>query len=120
VPQKLDVAIPLAGLARFEAELRPLVARFARARLVLFGHLAEGNLHVNLLGLDPADEAVADAILDLVLRHGGSISSEHGIGVAKVRWLARARGEAETALMRRLKAAFDPGGIMNPGVIFPE
>lgn len=118
VPAKLDVAVPLGRAAAFEAELRALVAAEPGARLVLFGHLAEGNFHVNLL--DVADESMLEeAVLRLVLRHGGSISSEHGIGRAKSRWLELARAPEDVALMRRVKRAFDPEGRLSPGVVFP-
>ena len=86
--------------------------------LVLFGHLAEGNLHVNVLDAgDP--EKVTEAVLSLVASLGGSISSEHGIGRAKARWLGLSRTEAEIDVMRSVKAAFDPLGLLNPGVLLP-
>lgn len=119
VPVKLDVAVPQAEVVAFELALRALVATELTARLVLWGHLSEGNFHVNLLGLEPGEGRLADSIFRLVLAHHGSISSEHGLGVAKAPWLELARGPADVALMRRVKQAFDPGGIMNPGVIFP-
>jgi FAD/FMN-containing dehydrogenase len=119
VPQKLDVAVPQAEVVAFEAALRALVAAEPSARLVLWGHLSEGNFHVNLLGLEPDVERLADSVLRLVLAHHGSISSEHGLGVAKARWLELARGPADVSVMRRVKQSFYPGGIMNPGDIFP-
>ena len=83
---------------------------------VLFGHLAEGNLHVNVLGAaDP--EAVTETVLRLVAAAGGSISAEHGIGRAKARWLGLTRSPAEIAAMRAVKAALDPAGLLNPGVL---
>jgi FAD/FMN-containing dehydrogenase len=62
---------------------------------------------------------VDDAILELAIGHGGTISAEHGIGVAKVAWLERDRGAADVAAMRAIKRALDPRGLLNPGVLFP-
>ncbi len=87
----------------------------ATRQAYLFGHLGDGNVHVNLVG-DAPDE---DAVLPLVLELGGTISAEHGVGVAKAAWLERARGSAEVAAMRAIKAALDPQGILNPGVLLP-
>jgi len=85
----------------------------------VYGHVGDGNLHVNVLGPAPEDEATDAAVLELVLELGGSISAEHGIGVAKVAWLVRDRGEQTVAAMRAIKTAWDPAGILNPGVLFP-
>ncbi|MCU1456314.1 MAG: linked oxidase domain protein [Actinomycetia bacterium] len=119
IPHKLDVTLPTANLAPFADEVRALVTSLApAARLVLFGHVGDGNLHVNLLGLVPDDDSVDHAVLDLVARLGGSISAEHGIGVAKRADLPLTRTGAEIATMRAIKAALDPTGRLNPGVIF--
>ncbi len=121
VPHKLDVGIPLAQLGRF-LEAVPGVAGDAvpGTRAVLFGHLGDGNVHVNLLGLEPDDERADDAVLELVLACGGTISAEHGVGVAKARWLQRARGEREVEAMRAIKRALDPAGLLNPGAVLAE
>jgi FAD/FMN-containing dehydrogenase len=120
VPHKLDVAVPPAGLAAFVAALEPVVARAAPdARTFVFGHLALGNLHVNVLGPAPDDDRVDDAVLRLILEHGGSIAAEHGIGRAKARWLALAETPAETAVRAAIRAALDPHGLLNPGVLAP-
>lgn len=120
VPHKLDVTLPLAALPRFEGRVRALVADLApAARLILFGHLGDGNMHVNVLGLAPDDDRVDEAVLHLVAELGGSISAEHGIGTAKARWLPLTRGPADIAAMRAVKHALDPGGLLNPGVLFP-
>jgi len=120
VPHKLDVALPIDRLARFVAALGPLVARVdPAARLVVFGHLALGNLHVNVVGPAPDDERVDDAVLHLVLEHGGSIAAEHGIGRAKTRWLVLAAPPRELADRAAIRAALDPDGLLNPGVLAP-
>lgn len=114
-PVKLDVTLPGPRLAAFCDEVRGVVP--PGAGLWLFGHAADGNVHVNVTGVDPADDTVDDAVLRLVAEHGGSISAEHGIGRAKRRWLHLVRSEAELAAMRAIKRALDPDGILNPGVL---
>ncbi|MEV7719893.1 FAD-binding oxidoreductase [Streptomyces sp. NPDC088184] len=117
-PLKLDVTVPLPELARFVAELPDLLA--GRAEAYLYGHLAEGNLHLNLLGVAAADEAaVVDAVLRRVAGLGGSISAEHGVGRAKAGHLHLTRSPADIALMRAVKAAWDPAGLLNPHALLP-
>ena len=82
----------------------------AGARLYLYGHLGDGNLHVNVLGPEPGDEAVDDAVLRIVAAHGGSISAEHGVGVAKRRWLGLTRTPEELAAMRASRRRWTPPG----------
>jgi FAD/FMN-containing dehydrogenase len=116
VAHKLDVGVPLDRLAGFLDAVPETVADVAPdARAVLFGHLGDGNVHVNVLGAD--GDAVDAAVLELVARCGGTISAEHGVGVAKARWLALTRSEAEIAAMRAIKRALDPQGILNPGAV---
>jgi FAD/FMN-containing dehydrogenase len=118
VPVKLDVSVPTARLAELVSLLPDAVAAVdGAAELVIFGHLAEANLHVNVLHADA--EAATAAVLAVVARLGGSISSEHGIGRAKASWLGLSRSPAEIEVMRAVKAAFDPLGLLNPGVLFP-
>jgi FAD/FMN-containing dehydrogenase len=119
VPHKLDVTLPLGRLAEFEAAVRPAVAGVsADAVVVMWGHLGDGNLHVNVVGPPADEEGVDDAVLRLAAAHGGSISAEHGIGVAKRRWLGLTRAPADVAAMRAIKQALDPAGILNPGVLW--
>jgi FAD/FMN-containing dehydrogenase len=119
-PHKLDVTVPLGRMARFVDDVRAVVTRLApHARCWLFGHLLDGNLHVNVTGIAPDDDRVDEAVLTLVAGHGGSISAEHGIGRAKVRWLHLSRSPAEIAAMRAVKQALDPDAILNPGVLLP-
>jgi len=120
VPHKLDVTLPLDRLARFAQEVRTVIEAVAPgAVVVLFGHVGDGNLHVNVVGPAPGDDAVDEVVLELVAAHGGSISAEHGIGRAKVAWLHLSRSEAEIATMRAVKDALDPTGLLNPGVLLP-
>jgi FAD/FMN-containing dehydrogenase len=120
VPHKLDVGVPLARLAEFLDRVPQAVSAAGGERVIPFGHLGDGNVHVNVLGADPGDDAVDDAVLELALECGGTISAEHGVGVAKARWLERARGSAEVAAMRAIKDALDPHGLLNPGAVLPK
>ena len=115
---KLDVGVPLGSLAAFAADLPGVVEEAAPgARLVLFGHLGDGNVHVNVLGVPPGDEAVDEAVLRLCAAHGGTISAEHGVGVAKARWLGLVRSDADVRAMVAVKRALDPAGLLNPGAV---
>jgi FAD/FMN-containing dehydrogenase len=118
VPHKIDVGVPLRALDTFLARVGPTITEIApTARTILFGHLADGNVHVNVLGLGRDDEAVDAAVLTLAAELGGTISAEHGVGVAKARWLSLVRSEAEIAAMRAVKRALDPQCLLNPGVM---
>ena len=119
VPVKLDVSVPLSSLASVWDALPSTVAAVApSADTILFGHLAEGNLHVNVLASGSLAPAVTDAVLRLVASVGGSISAEHGVGRAKAAYVPLTRSPAELTTMRALKSALDPHGLMNPGVLF--
>ena len=74
-------------------------------------------MHVNVLGAAVDDVGVDDAVLELTLQCGGTISAEHGVGVEKARWLERARGAAEVDAMRAIKDALDPDHLLNPGAV---
>ena len=120
VPHKLDVTLPLSGLAPFCDEVIETVRTVdPAARTFLFGHAGDGNVHVNVVGPDPDDDGVDRAVLELVAARGGSISAEHGIGTAKKRFLHLARQPAEIEAFRRIKHALDPTGILNPNVLLP-
>ena len=117
---KFDVTLPTAAMAGFCAAVSErLGAGWPGATTLLYGHVGDGNIHVNVVGPHPDDEAVDDVVLGLVVDLGGSISAEHGIGVAKREWLARDRSAAEVTAMRAIKRALDPDGILNPGVLLP-
>ncbi|SDO70967.1 FAD/FMN-containing dehydrogenase [Nakamurella panacisegetis] len=118
---KMDVTLPMSSLGSFLLDVPGAVAGVSPdARTWLFGHVADGNVHVNVTG---ADLAVADDIEDVVFHMvaaaGGSISSEHGVGLTKRPWLHLNRSVAELALFASIKRAFDPSGVLNPGVLIP-
>jgi FAD/FMN-containing dehydrogenase len=117
IPHKMDVTLPAARVAEFCDAVRGVVGEH---RVFLFGHVGDGNVHVNVVGPPPDDDSVDDAVFVLVASMGGSISAEHGIGVAKRRWLHLARSDAELAAFRAIKQALDPRGILNPNVLAPR
>ena len=120
-PHKLDVTLPGGALGAFVDSVRSSVhAVVPDARVWLFGHAADGNLHVNVTGVDPADERIDATVLGLVAELGGSISAEHGIGTAKKQWLHLNRSTAEIAAMRAIKHALDPANILNPNALLPS
>jgi FAD/FMN-containing dehydrogenase len=124
VVHKADVSVPLAAMGAFVLQAGEVVARATgpSVPVLVYGHLGDGNLHVNVpVGADEErrGSAAIDAVLELALHLGGSVSAEHGIGVAKRAWLERQRGAAAVAAMRAVKAALDPDGILNPGVLLP-
>lgn len=117
---RYDVSVPLHRLADLIDEVdRALPQVVAGASLVPFGHLAEGNVHVIVLGVPPERAAeVTDLVLGAVVDRGGSVSAEHGIGRAKRDWVARQRTPGDVSAMRAVKEALDPNGLLAPGVLF--
>jgi FAD/FMN-containing dehydrogenase len=114
VVHKYDVSIPLERLDAVLAQVADVVAPH---QLYVYGHLAEGNMHLGVVGPPPDDQDVDAAVLGLVAMTGGSIASEHGVGRAKAGLLALNRGPHDVAAMRAVKAALDPHGVLNPGVV---
>lgn len=112
-----DVSAPAHGIGAFLSDAGDRVAGVdPSAKSYVFGHLGDGNLHYMVQSL--AHDAVADAVFDAVAHFGGAVSAEHGIGLDKKKWLPLVRSPAEIATMRRLKRAFDPNSILNPGRVF--
>jgi FAD/FMN-containing dehydrogenase len=126
-PYKNDISVRISALPSFLAKAQALLGEaYPQFEVVWFGHIGDGNLHINVL----QPEGVADAefmaqcgqvtgVLAQVLHeHGGSISAEHGIGLVKKDYLESTRTAAEIALMRGIRAVMDPAGILNPGKLF--
>jgi len=116
-----DVSVPLAAVAAYlDGCARRLAAHDAALDLVVIGHLGDGNLHVTVNAARPITERyeeIAPLVTDGLAAVGGSFSAEHGIGLEKRATLARLADPVRLALMRRLKAALDPNGILNPGKV---
>ncbi|ODT69500.1 MAG: hydroxyacid dehydrogenase [Pelagibacterium sp. SCN 63-23] len=122
---KHDVSVPIAAIPALIREGNAAAESLAPGiRPVPFGHMGDGNIHFNFsmpLGADPKafmaryDEAMHGAIYEVVLRHGGSVSAEHGIGQLKVGLLEQVKDQVALEMMRTIKQALDPNGILNPG-----
>lgn len=116
-----DVSLPTGDLGAFAARCdAALRARWPDIVCLFFGHVGDGNVHigVSLAAMTDADADEIDRRTYAIVREmGGSVSAEHGIGVLKRDYLAHTRSDSEIALMRTLKAALDPGGILNPGKV---
>ncbi|OCB55888.1 oxidoreductase [Mycobacterium malmoense] len=119
-PLKFDVSLPLSSIGGFAREAADLVGTHAPEALpVLFGHIGEGNLHLNVLRC-PVDRerALYEPMMELIARSGGNVSSEHGVGTRKRRYVGMSREPADIAAMRTIKAALDPTGYLNAAVLF--
>ena len=123
---KHDISVPIASIPAFIEEANEaVIAAVPGARPFPFGHVGDGNIHYNISQPEGADKAafmaqedkVQDAVFCIVLKHGGSISAEHGIGIAKRERLPQVKDKVAIELMRTLKAALDPNGILNPGKV---
>lgn len=120
-----DISVPVEAMPEFILAVAPAIeSAFPGTRAVAFGHLGDGNVHFHILAPQGAmrgvwEEAdgkkVSARVYDLVTQWGGSISAEHGIGQMKVDELARLHDPVALALMQRIKAALDPGNLLNPG-----
>ena len=126
-PYKNDVSVRVGAMAAFLARAQALLGEaYPDFEVVWFGHIGDGNLHINVLQPDGSDDAdflrqcgqVTELLAALLEEHGGSISAEHGIGLVKKPWLDSTRSADEIALMRGIRAVFDPAGILNPGKLF--
>ncbi|MCW1824842.1 oxidoreductase [Mycolicibacterium conceptionense] len=119
-PLKFDVSLPLSAIRGFSDAAAELMAGHAPEAIpMLFGHIGEGNLHLNVLRCSTDAEAeLYTAMMGLIAAHGGNVSSEHGVGSRKRDYVAMSRTEADIAAMRAVKAAFDPDGYLNRAVLF--
>jgi glycolate oxidase subunit GlcD len=126
-PYKNDISVTVAKVPDFVEEVDAIVqANYPDFEIVWFGHIGDGNMHLNILkpGDLPKEEFFARCnnvskwVFEIVEKYNGSISAEHGVGRTKKAYLGYSRSAEEIALMKAVKAAFDPNGIMNPGKIF--
>ena len=126
-PYKNDVSVRISAMPAFLAETQALLAgEYPDFEVVWFGHIGDGNLHINVLkpvAMAAKEfvghcERVTSLLAGKLREHGGSISAEHGIGLVKKPYLAGTRSSAEIDAMRGIKAVLDPDGIMNPGKLF--
>jgi FAD/FMN-containing dehydrogenase len=119
-PLKFDVSLPLAAISGFAREAAELIhAQGGDALPLLFGHIGEGNLHLNVLRVPlELEKALYAPMMDLISASGGNVSSEHGVGSRKRPYLGMSREAADIAAMRAVKAALDPTGYLNAAVLF--
>jgi glycolate oxidase len=120
-----DVVVPRAELPHLLAGIKE-IGRREEVRIVTFGHAGDGNVHINVLRDELPDErwdalvpTITEAVYRLALRLGGTLTGEHGVGATRRQYLHLALDEAQIALMRNIRAVFDPNQILNPGKIFP-
>ncbi|MBN7799025.1 FAD-binding oxidoreductase [Parahaliea mediterranea] len=126
-PYKNDISTTVSKVPAFLAEVESVVnGAYPDFEIVWFGHIGDGNVHLNVLKPDALPMAefqqrcgeVSRWVFEIVQRYGGSVSAEHGVGLLKKDYLLYSRSALEVDLMRQIKRAFDPEGIMNPGKIF--
>ena len=126
-PYKNDLAVRISDVPGFLSDVDRVVAEnYPDWEICWFGHIGDGNLHLNVLkppGLDMADfyarcHAISPKLFELVRERGGSISAEHGVGLLKRDFLGYSRSTVEIDVMRAVKAVLDPKGVMNPGKLF--
>lgn len=126
LPHKNDIALPIAELRSFTEKLEAVFSsRYADWEICLFGHIGDGNLHVNVMKPEALSKEaflaktseVDHVMFELVREHKGSISAEHGIGLLKRNYLHYTRTEEEIRIFRQLKQVFDPEGLLNPGKV---
>ena len=126
MPHKNDIALPISQLRSFcEAFEKLLQKKYSDFELCLFGHIGDGNLHVNIMKPDTMEKsaflekthALDAEMFDQVKAHHGSISAEHGVGLLKREFLHYSRTPVELAIMRQLKEVMDPKGVLNPGKV---
>ncbi|PIU00178.1 MAG: FAD-binding oxidoreductase [Bdellovibrionales bacterium CG10_big_fil_rev_8_21_14_0_10_45_34] len=127
MPYKNDISVKRSLLAPFLRETQQVIENmYPHWKVIWFGHVGDGNLHINILKPQELDvsefrnqcKKVDEALFHLVEKFNGSISAEHGVGTVKKAFLKHSRTEAEILIMRQIKKAFDPNGILNPGKIF--
>lgn len=126
-PYKNDLSVAVSKVPGFLAAIDEVVNKhYPDFEIVWFGHIGDGNLHLNILKPDDLAkeeffkqcEKVNQWVFDIVQKNGGSVSAEHGVGMTKKPYLQYTRSDQEIALMKSVKRVFDPNGIMNPGKIF--
>ena len=126
-PYKNDVSVRISLLADFLSEMKQVLTKeYPDFRVVWFGHVGDGNLHINILKPDKMDkgdflkkcEQVNTLLFSVIKKYRGSISAEHGVGLLKKPYLSYSRSSEELVYMKQVKKIFDPKGILNPGKIF--
>lgn len=127
IPYKNDLSVHVSKMPAFLDRVDTLVAaRYPAFEIIWFGHIGDGNVHLNILKPDDLDRdtfykqchEVSEEVFEVIREFGGSVSAEHGIGMIKKDFIGFSRSDEEVQLMRQIKQVFDPNGVMNPGKIF--
>ncbi len=127
-PYKNDISVTISKVPAFLRDIDEIVEKnYPDFEVVWFGHIGDGNLHLNILKPEDMDKdeffakcaTVNQWVFETVQKYNGSISAEHGVGMTKRDYLHYSRSAEEIAIMKAVKAVFDPNGIMNPGKVFP-
>jgi FAD/FMN-containing dehydrogenase len=123
-PYKNDISTTVSRVPDLLSEVEEIVsANYPEFEIIWFGHIGDGNVHLNILKPDDLSQEqfqqrcgeVSELVFEVVARHGGSVSAEHGVGLLKKPYLRYSRSAAELSLMRGIRRVFDPAGILNPG-----
>ncbi|AKH68468.1 FAD/FMN-dependent dehydrogenase [Spongiibacter sp. IMCC21906] len=126
-PYKNDISTVISKVPGFLTAVEELVTKaYPNFEIIWFGHIGDGNLHLNILKPEDMDKdeffekcgRVSTGVFEIVQHYGGSVSAEHGVGLLKKNYLGYSRSPEEIALMKQVKQVFDPNGVMNPGKIF--
>ncbi len=126
-PYKNDISTVISKIPDFLAEVEAVVSKeYPDFEIIWFGHIGDGNVHLNILKPDDLAKevffqqcnAVSKWVFEIVEKYQGSVSAEHGVGLTKKAYLPYSRSDIEIALMKQVKQVFDPNGVMNPGKIF--
>ena len=126
-PYKNDISVTVSKVPEFLMRVERLIkSEYPDFRIVWFGHIGDGNVHLNILKPDDLSiesfvskcETVSPKVFEIVRTFGGSISAEHGVGLLKKKYLNYSRSPSDVTMMQGIKQTFDPHGILNPGKIF--
>ena len=126
-PYKNDISVKISKVPDFLNDMTEIIKKdYPNTEVVWFGHIGDGNLHVNILKPDDATEeefmkqckVVDEKMMGMIEELGGSVSAEHGVGLVKKPFLNKTRSNEEIQIMREIKKVFDPDGILNPGKLF--
>ena len=127
MPYKNDIAVRVSAVPQFLKDVDSLVReQYPEFEIIWFGHIGDGNVHLNILKPENLDaqaffeqcDNVSKQVFSLVQQYGGSISAEHGVGLLKKPYLSYSRDPQEIEYMRLITQAFDPNDVLNPGKVF--
>jgi len=117
-PYKNDISVRISKIPDFVREAEGALRKeFPKTEIIWFGHIGDGNLHINVIG-SQENEKLSLRLFEILQKYNGSISAEHGIGILKKPYLHLSRSAEEIRVMKQLKAVLDPDSLLNPGKVF--